>query len=66
MAENLAVPREFIREVIVWDRVAQTVSSLVGKAYNGDYIREVCRGKRPNKQLTQLLKDLGVYGSVAA
>lgn len=46
---------------ISWKLVAQRVNKAVGRAYSAQYIREVATGYRNNKQLTPVLKDLGVY-----
>lgn len=49
-----------------WIAVAREVSKLAGKAYSAQYVREVAIGYRANKQLTVILKDLGIYNQKAA
>jgi len=51
---------------ISWKLVAQKVNKTVGRAYSAQYIREVATGYRSNKQLTPVLKDLGVYTAEVA
>jgi len=51
---------------ISWKLVAQKVNKTVGRAYSAQYIREVATGYRNNKQLTPVLKDLGVYTAEVA
>jgi hypothetical protein len=45
---------------ISWIAVADEVSRIAGKPYSPHYIREAATGYRSNKQLTPILKDLGL------
>lgn len=49
-----------------WTAAAREVSRIAGKAYSAQYIREVAKGFRTNKQLFPILKELGLTDSKAA
>lgn len=45
---------------ISWIKVASKVSEIVGKTYSAQYIRDVATGYRTNRQIKNILKDLGL------
>ncbi len=57
---------KFLKPKIDWFLVAKEVSRITGKAYECHYIRDCARGRRLNKQLTPILRDLGVYTAEVA
>lgn len=56
----------FVTTKFSWTAVAAEVSRVAGKAYSAQYVREVAIGYRSNKQLTLILKDLGIIDQKAA
>lgn len=56
----------FVTTKFSWIAVAAEVSRVTGKAYSAQYVREVAIGYRSNKQLTVVLKDLGIIDAKAA
>lgn len=54
MDKNLTVTK------FSWRKAAERVSEIAGKPYSAQYVREVATGYRTNKQLTIILKNLGI------
>lgn len=57
---------KFVTTKLSWMAVAGEVYRVTGKAYSAQYVREVAIGYRSNKQLTIVLKDLGIIDAKAA
>lgn len=51
-----------------WPKVARVVSQRIGngKAYSGQYVREVARGWRTHKRIEPILKELGLMDQAVA